>query len=134
MSTLTAPDLVDEDTKSFVDTQKDIKSLHQKFESVLEDIKEFGTKSQGVLDSFGPIEEEEDALEPSSQSNVTSEQDIRNLIKEIQQIKADCKTAKDLLNSRRMKDRVQLAKFTRQIDDIIQILDGQIFRAERLLQ
>ena len=128
-TTLTENDLSD-DSRSFIETQKGIKKLHQKFSSALDEIKEFGVNQQP--DDFDQVEEE-DVHDFYNTPAVTSEQDIRLLIREIQQIQTDVNTVRNLIQSRPGKDKVRVARITRQLDDIVQVLEGQLFRAERLL-
>ena len=127
MSSLTENDLSD-DSRSFIETQKGIKKLHQRFSTALDEIKEFGMKDEDLVDIS-----EEDEQDFSNTPIVTQQQDIRLLIREIQQIQVDVNTVRNLIQSRPGKDKVRVAKITRQLDDIHQVLEGQLFRAERLL-
>ena len=127
-SAFTDNDLSD-DSRSFIETQKGIKKLHQKFSSALDEIKEFGMKDDDLNQSL----EEDDDQDFASTPIVTQEQDIRLLIRDIQQIQVDVNTVRNLIQSRPGKDKVRVARITRQLDDILQVLEGQLFRAERLL-
>ena len=106
--------------------------MHGRFKNILDEIKEFGKKSESEVDKLS-TEETEKIVNPLNQPTVTYKQNVRMLIKEIQQIQSDLRSVQNLLQSRSGSDRVKTAKLTRQIDDIFQILDGQLFRADKLL-
>ena len=127
MSLSMIDNMLSDDSRSFIETQKGIKKLHQKFSSVLDDIKEFRGKPD---DSF--TFEEEEIQDYSGTPITTPEQEVRFIIREIQQIQADVGTVRNLITSRPGSDRVRVAKITRQLDDILQVLEGQLFRAQRL--
>ncbi|EAX86528.1 hypothetical protein TVAG_315950 [Trichomonas vaginalis G3] len=120
-----------EEGQVFIDSMRDIQALHNKFSNVLDEIKDINSK---VNFFFEDGEEEEEEADPLFQSQITREQEIRLLYREIQQIQHDVKSLIDLMDSGRSSDRAQAAKVRRQLDDLMQILDGQLFRAERLMK
>lgn len=121
---------VTDDSRHFIESMRDIQTLHNKFSNVLDEIKDINTNIQEYFNS----DEEEEEIDPLYQNQISQEQEIRLLHREIQQIQRDVASLIKLMDSGRSTDRAQSAKIRRQLDDLMQILDGQLFRAERLLK
>lgn len=118
-----------EASRYFLSTQNDVEQLQKRFSSVLGGIKEAEPEVENILSD----DYEEDTVETSNKSRTSGGQEVKLLIRELQAIQNDVRDLKKLLLSRKTTNRYKTAKINRQLDDIMQILDGQLFRAERLI-
>jgi len=122
---------------AFLNRQRELQSLHRQLHSVLEDMNQLNPV---IEEKFGlddeVSEEEEDVSDVACLSNpgISAEQDIRLLIHEIQQLQHDVLSIQSALLSRckgRYRDRVH--DMIGQLGGLHHILDGQLYRADRLL-
>jgi hypothetical protein len=122
---------------SFISRQKELQSLHRQLQSVLT---EMGQISPLVEQNFGfgddvSPEEEDEPLFCLERPEISSEQEIRLLIREIQQLQSDVEDIQHSIEQRckhSRKSRVTL--MIQQLAELSHVLDGQLYRADKLLQ
>ena len=107
---------------------KDYKSLHQRFANIIEEIEKDAPQ---IGEEFETSEEDSDS-DPLLGTSLTTLQEIKILEREILQVQVDVKELTNLLYSKRSSDRQEVAKLTRQLNNLQDILKGQLIRAQRL--
>ena len=112
------------------DKIKDYRTLHRRFANIIEEIEKDAPK---INDEFDNSEEDSDS-DPLYGSTLTSLQEIKILVREILQVQNEVKELIELLYSRRSSDRQEVLKLTRQLNDLQDILKGQLQRAETLVK
>lgn len=117
--------------ESFINEQKELIDLQKQFSNVMNDLKGVFPQIQEEMD---PLIEEEDAQDLMNRSELTHIQEIKVLIDDIVQIERDLSALKDTINSKKTSDRVRVAKINSRIEELTQILNSQLFRAQRLLR
>lgn len=118
-----------ERSRSFEEGQHDLKVLHRQFREVLDSIQDAAPDVENALDDS---EEDDDVEQTLYQSSMSSKQEIKLLTREIQSIQNDIRNIQEKLNSHRTTERNKVAKMNRQLDDLLQVLEGQLFRAQAL--
>ena len=120
---MTAMSTPSEDFKNFPE-------LHKRFNSILEEIRDAAPE---IEDEFGDSEEDSDS-DPLYGNELTNVQELQILVREILQVQEDVKNLYDYLHSKRSNDREEVAKLSKQLNDLANILDGQLTRAEKLVK
>ena len=110
---------------------KDYRSLHKRFATIIDDIEKNAPRVGDEFATEGTYEEDSDS-DPLYGSSLTNQQEIHILVREILQVQNDVKDLNQLLHSRRCPDRAEVARLTRQLGDLQDILKGQLIRAEAL--
>ena len=118
---------------AFIGRQRELQQLHRQLQSVLYDMHRASPK---IDENFAIGEEEEDIDEflLLNKTEITSEQEIRILIREIQQLQVDIEEVRAALMERcagSKKTRVHV--MSQQLLELSHVLDGQLYRAEKLI-
>ena len=122
----------------FIQRQKEIQSLHHQLHSVIQEMSDIHPIFDQTIglnnDSF---DEEEEIYDSRilNKSEISAEQELRLLIREIQQLQTDIINVQQLLLDRTKGNKsTKVTLLSQQLLELAHILDGQLFRAKRLLQ
>ncbi|OHT00197.1 hypothetical protein TRFO_33187 [Tritrichomonas foetus] len=124
----------------FIQRQKEIQSLHHQLHSVIQEMNEISPvfdKTLGIEeDSF---DEEEEIYDSRilNKPEISAEQEVRLLVREIRQLQNDVLTVQHLLYERCRSSQnrnTRVALLSQQLLELSHILEGQLFRAKRLLE
>lgn len=119
---------------AFIGRQRELQQLHRQLQHVLQDMQRVSPK---IDEMFAMDEEEDDGDELLllNKTEITSEQEVRLLIREIQQLQVDIETVRASLMERCSGSRkTRVHTMTQQLLELSHVLDGQLYRAERLLR
>lgn len=122
----------------FVQRQKEIQSLHQQLQSVIQGMNEI---SPVIDDTIGMNDESFDENDDINdvhildKPEISSEQEIRLLIREIQQLQTDVLfVQRQIVDRCKNRRNTKISMLNQQLVEISHVLDNQLFRAKRLLK
>ena len=120
---------------AFIGKQRELKQLHHQLQLVLQDMNRVAPE---IEKNFGceDIDEEEDLDEflALNKTEISSEQEIRLLIREIQQLQVDVQEVQSVLLERcKGNKKIRITTMVQQLMELEHILDGQLYRAEKLI-
>ena len=122
----------------FVQRQKEIQSLHHQLHSVIQgmnDISPVIDEAIGLKDDDYDDDDEINDAQILNQSEISPEQEIRLLIREIQQLQTDVLfVQRQLAEKCKNRRNTCISMLTQQLIEISHVLDNQLFRAKRLLK
>lgn len=122
---------------AFLDRQRELKKLHTQLQSVLHEMSEI----QPIIDEHFGVEDaleeedEEDITRCLQKTEISPEQEIRLLIREIQTLQqnVDDLTKSILLRYKNVRNS-QIAVLKQQLAELANILHGQLSRALSLIE
>ena len=118
---------------AFIGKQRELKQLHHQLQLILQDMNRVAPI---IEKDFGLHEEEEDSDEflALNRTEISSEQEIRLLIREIQQLQVDVQEVQSVLLERcKGNKKIRITTMVQQLMELEHILDGQLYRAEKLI-
>ena len=121
---------------AFIGKQRELKQLHHQLQLVLQDMNRVAPIIEKNFGLDEDIEEEEDLDEflALNKTEISSEQEIRLLIREIQQLQGDVQEVQSALLERcKGNKKVRITAMVQQLMELEHILDGQLYRAEKLI-
>ncbi|KAK8894819.1 hypothetical protein M9Y10_023257 [Tritrichomonas musculus] len=122
----------------FVQRQKEIQSLHHQLHEVIQGMNKVSPvidEAIGLNDDDYDDDNELADAQILSQSEISPEQEIRLLIREIQQLQTDVLyVQRQLVDRYKNKRNTRISMLTQQLVEISHVLDNQLFRAKRLLK
>ena len=122
---------------TFINRQRELQQLHRQLQGVLSDMNKVSPmfdNNFGFEDDFNE-EEDFDALQALNKTEISPEQEIRLLIREIQQLQIDVEDVRAMLTSRcKGSKKTKVATMVQQLSQLEHILEGQLYRAEKLIE
>lgn len=123
----------------FLDRQREMQQLHQQLHTVFEDMNRVAPMISKFDDGSDGSTEEEDIdlneIVALNKPEISAEQEVRLLVREIHQLLVDVQDLQSMLLERcqgRRKARITL--MVQQLAELEHVLDGQKYRAEKLLR
>jgi hypothetical protein len=121
---------------SFVNRQRELQTLHRQLHTVLQDMNLVAPTIDKALGIDAPVEEE-DAFELTclNKTEISAEQEIRLLIREIQRLQDDVQIVQTRLIERTKGTRkTRVVAMVEQLSELYHVLEGQLYRAEKLIR
>lgn len=122
----------------FVERQKEIQSLHQQLQSVIQGMNNISPvidETIGLKDESFDEDDEISDVQILNKPEISSEQEIRLLIREIQQLQTDVLyVQRQIVDKCKNKRSSRISMLIQQLVEISHVLDNQLFRAKRLLK
>ena len=121
---------------AFLDRQRELQDLHHQLQSVLDGMGKIEPTIRGGFQVTNPVDDDSfDELQLLYKTEMSSDQQTRLLIREIQQIQVDVEDVRASLMERcGASKKTQVALIIQQLTELDQVLDKQLARAERLIQ
>ena len=122
---------------AFLDRQRELQDLHHQLQSVLDGMQKIDPTIRGGFQMTNHVSDDDnfDELQLLHKTEMSSDQQTRLLIREIQQIQVDVEDVRASLMERcGASKKTQVALIIQQLTELDQVLGKQLARAERLIQ
>lgn len=119
----------------FINRQKEIKTLHQQLHSLIQDMNDFTPiMGFGENENENYDDDEVDGARILNQTEISSEQEIRLLIREIQELQTGVLgVQRDLNEYFKYNKNSKASLMSHQLLELSHILEDQLIRAKKLL-